>query len=201
LNKKPRFILGLTGSIGMGKTTISKMFRDLGVPVWCADTEVNKLYEKNGAATKLFSKEFPSVVTEKGVDKNKLRNLIHQDASILKKIEEIVHPLLGDSKINFINSNKDFLFIIFDIPLLLEKNQEKNFDAVLVITASENTQKNRVLSRENMVEKDFQLIKQNQLNEEEKVKRADYIINTDKSLQETKQDVLLIHNKIKEVLS
>jgi len=201
LNKKPRFFLGLTGSIGMGKTTISKMFRDLGVPVWCADTEVNKLYEKNGAATKLFSKEFPSVVTEKGVDKNKLRNLIHQNSSILKKIEEIVHPLLSDSKINFINSNKDFLFIIFDIPLLLEKNQEKNFDAVLVITASENTQKNRVLSRENMVEKDFQLIKQNQLNEEEKVKRADYIINTDKSLQETKQDVLLIHNKIKEVLS
>ena len=66
------------------------MFRDLGVPVWCADTEVNKLYEKNGAATKLFSKEFPSVVTEKGVDKNKLRNLIHQDSSILKKIEQIV---------------------------------------------------------------------------------------------------------------
>ena len=185
----------------MGKTTISKMFGDLGVPVWCADTEVNKLYEKNGAATKLFFNEFPSVVTEKGVDKKKLRNLIHQDASILKKIEEIVHPLLGDSKVNFVNSNKDSLFVIFDIPLLLEKNQEKNFDAVLVITASENTQKNRVLSRENMVEKDFQLIKQNQLNEEEKVKRADYIINTDKSLQETKQDVLLIHNKIKEVLS
>ena len=96
---------------------------------------------------------------------------------------------------------KDFLFVIFDIPLLLEKNQEKNFDAVLVITASENTQKKRVLSRENMVEKDFQLIKQNQLNEVEKVKRADFIINTDKSLQETKQDVLLIHNKIKEFLS
>ena len=115
MNKKPRFFLGLTGSIGMGKTTVSKMFRDLGVPVWCADTEVNKLYEKNGAATKLFSKEFPGVVTEKGVDKNKLRNLIHKDASILKKIEEIVHPLLGDSKINFINSNKDFLFVIFDI--------------------------------------------------------------------------------------
>ena len=185
----------------MGKTTISEMFRDLGVPVWCADTEVNKLYEKSGAATELFSKELPSVVTEKGVDKNKLRNLIHQDPSLLKKIEGIVHPLLGSSKTDFIKSNRDFLFIVFDIPLLLEKNQEKNFDAVLVVTASENTQKNRVLSRENMAEKDFQLIKQNQLNEGEKIKRADYIINTDKSLQETKQDVLLIHNKIKEVLS
>ena len=107
MNKKPSFILGLTGSIGMGKTTISKMFRDLGIPVWCADTEVNKLYDKNGAATKVFSKEFPNVVTENGIDKKKLRNLIHQDASILKKIEEIVHPLLGDSKVNFVNSNKN----------------------------------------------------------------------------------------------
>ena len=109
--------------------------------------------------------------------------------------------MLGSSKIDFIKSNKDFLFIVFDIPLLLEKNQEKSFDAVLVVTASEHTQKNRVLGRENMAERDFQLIKQNQLNEEEKVKRADYIINTDKSLHETKQDVLLIYNKIKEFLS
>ena len=185
----------------MGKTTISKIFRDLGVPVWCADTEVNRLYKKNGAATKIFSKELPNVVTEKGIDKKKLRNLIHQDGSILKKVEEIVHPLLGSSKVDFIEKNKRFLFIVFDIPLLLEKNQDKNFDAVLVVTASENTQKNRVLSRGNMDEKDFQLIKQNQLNEEEKIKRADYIINTDKSLQETKRDVLLIHNKIKKVLS
>ena len=185
----------------MGKTTISKMFRDLGIPVWCADTEVNKLYEKNGAATKVFSKRLPNVVTEKGVDKKKLRDLIHQDGRILKKIEAIVHPLLGSSKNDFIKKNKHFLFIVFDIPLLLEKNQEKNFDAVLVVTASEKTQRNRVLSRENMAEKDFQLIKQNQLNEVEKVKRADYIINTDKSLEETKQDVLQIHNKIKEFLS
>ena len=185
----------------MGKTTISKMFRDLDIPVWCADAEVNKLYEKNGAATKVFSKVFPNVVTEKGIDKKKLRNLIHQDSRILKKIEAIVHPLLGGSKIDFIKKNKHFLFIVFDIPLLLEKNQEKNFDAVLVVTASEKTQRNRVLRRKNMAEKDFQLIKQNQLNEEEKVKKADYIINTDKSLEETKQDVLLIHNKIKEFLS
>ena len=70
----------------MGKTTVSKMFRDLGVPVWCADTEVNKLYEKNGAATKLFSKEFPGVVTEKGVDKNKLRNLINFHLKYTKQV-------------------------------------------------------------------------------------------------------------------
>ena len=197
LNKNTGFILGLTGSIAMGKTTVSNMFRDLGVQVWCADNEVNELYKKNGAATKVFSKEFPSVITKTGVDKKKLRNLIHKDNAILKKVERIVHPLLEHSKVDFVKSNKDLPLIIFDIPLLFEKQQERKFDAVLVVTASELTQKKRVLSRKNMKEQDFQLIKRNQMKEQEKIKRADFLINTDKSLLETKQDVLEIYQKIK----
>ena len=197
MNKEPRFVLGLTGSIAMGKTTVSNMFRDLGTPVWCADNEVNRLYKKNGAATKEIEIQFPSVVIETGVDKNKLRDLIHEDNSVLKKIEEIVHPLLDISKCDFIKKNKTLPLIIFDIPLLFEKKKEKNFDAVLVVTASETTQKKRVLSRKNITEKDFQLIKRNQMNEKEKLKRADFLINTDKSLTETKQDVIEIHSKIK----
>lgn len=181
----------------MGKTTVSNMFRDLGTPVWCADNEVNRLYKKNGAATNEIEIQFPSVVIETGVDKNKLRDLIHEDNSVLKKIEEIVHPLLNISKRDFIKKNKTLPLIIFDIPLLFEKKQEKNFDAVLVVTASETTQKKRVLSRKNITEKDFQLIKRNQMNEKEKLKRADFLINTDKSLIETKQDVIEIHSKIK----
>ena len=181
----------------MGKTTVSNMFRDLGVQVWCADNEVNELYKINGAATKILSKEFPSVVTNTGVDKKKLKNLIHKDNAILKKVEKIVHPLLEHSKVDFIISNRDLPLIVFDIPLLFEKQQERNFDAVLVVTASELTQKKRVLSRKNIKEKDFQLIKRNQINEQEKIKRADFLINTDKSLLETKQDVLEIYQKIK----
>tara|TARA_Y100001933_G_scaffold249911_1_gene285485 strand:- start:319 stop:924 length:606 start_codon:yes stop_codon:yes gene_type:complete len=200
LNRKKRFILGLTGSIAMGKTTVSNMFRDLGVQVWCADNEVNELYKINGAATKILSKEFPSVVTNTGVDKKKLKNLIHKDNAILKKVEKIVHPLLEHSKVDFIRSNRDLPLIAFDIPLLFEKQQERNFDAVLVVTASELTQKKRVLSRKNIKEKDFQLIKRNQINEQEKIKRADFLINTDKSLLETKQDVLEIYKKIKGLL-
>ena len=197
LNNNTGFILGLTGSIAMGKTTVSNMFRDLGVQVWCADNEVNELYKKNGAATKVFSKEFPSVITKTGVDKKKLRNLIHKDNAILKKVERILHPLLEHSKVDFVKSNKDLPLIIFDIPLLFEKQQERKFDAVLVVTASELTQKKRVLSRKNMKEQDFQLIKRNQMKEQEKIKRADFLINTDKSLLETKQDVLEIYQKIK----
>ena len=196
LSKKPGFILGLTGSIAMGKTTVSDMFRDLGIPVWCADNEVNELYKKNGSATKIISKIYPNVVTDTGIDKIKLRNLIHQDNSILKKVEEVVHPLLKISKDAFIKTNKNLPLIIFDIPLLLEKNQDKKFDAVLVVTASEDTQKTRVLSRKNMTQKDFDLIKRNQMNEKEKITRADFLINTDKSLTETKQDVQKTYGKI-----
>ena len=200
MNKEPNFILGLTGSIAMGKTTISNIFQSLGIPVWCADNEVNNLYKKNGTATQVISKEYPSVVTEIGVDKNKLRALIHKDNSLLKKIEKIVHPLLEQSKIDFITSNIDSPIIVFDIPLLLEKKQEGKFNAVLVVTASEKTQKDRVLRRKNINEKDFQLIKNNQLNEQEKLKKADFVINTEKSLSETKRDVLKILDRIKDSL-
>ena len=196
MSKKHRFVLGLTGSIAMGKTTVSNMFRDLGVPVWCADNAVEKLYKKNGAATKMISKEYPDVVTENGVDKKKLRNLIHNDNSILKNIEAIVHPLLQNSKIKFLKTNKHSHLVVYDIPLLFEKGLEKDFDAVLVVTASTLTQRNRVLSRKNITDKDFQLIKRNQLGEEEKIKKADFVINTDRSLTETMQDVVQIYEKI-----
>ena len=196
MSKKHRFVLGLTGSIAMGKTTVSNMFRDLGVPVWCADNAVEKLYQKDGAATKMISKEYPDVITENGVDKKKLRNLIHKDNSILKNIEAIVHPLLQNSKIKFLKTNKHSYLVVYDIPLLFEKGLEKDFDAVLVVTASTLTQRNRVLSRKNITDKDFQLIKRNQLGEEEKIKKADLVINTDRSLTETMQDVVQIYEKI-----
>ena len=196
MSKKKVFVLGLTGSIAMGKTTVSNMFRDLGVPVWCADTAVKNLYKKNGAATKMISKEYPDVVTENGVDKNKLRNLIHADNRILKNVEAIVHPLLQNSKSNFLKTNKQFPLVIYDIPLLFEKELEKDFDAVLVVTASTITQRNRVLGRKNMKDKDFQLIKRNQLGEKEKIKKADFVINTDRSLTETCQDVVKVYQKI-----
>ncbi len=182
----------------MGKTTVSKMFRKIGVPVWCADNEVDTLYSKNGAATKIFIKEFPSVLTKTGVDKSKLRNIIHEDNSVLKKIEEIVHPLLHGSRNSFAKLHKNDPIIIYDIPLLFEKNQEKNFDAIVLVTASETTQKSRFLKRKNMTEKDYKLIKRNQLSEEEKLKKADFIINTDKSLSETERDVVALYQKLKD---
>ena len=181
----------------MGKTTVSNMFQKFGVPVWCADNEVNSLYSKNGAATKIFIKYFPSVLTKTGVDKKKLRDLIHKDNSILKKIEETVHPLLRKSRNSFAELYKNEPIIIYDIPLLFEKNQEKNFDAIVLVTASEITQKTRVLRRKNMTEKDYKLIKRNQLSEEDKLKRADFIITTDTSISKTQKDVIDLYRKLK----
>jgi dephospho-CoA kinase len=197
LSKRPVFILGLTGSIAMGKTTVSNMFRDLKVPVWCADTEVHKLYSKEGSATKIIKKFYPEVVIKSGVDKTKLKELIHQDNGVLGKIEKIVHPLLKSSKDTFLECNKRESVIIFDIPLLFEKNQQSRFNGVVVVTASAKTQRDRVLKRANMTEKDFEFIKQQQIKEEEKIKKADFIINTDKSLSETKEDVKNLLYKIK----
>ncbi|MDC3068074.1 dephospho-CoA kinase [Paracoccaceae bacterium] len=196
MKKENRFVLGLTGSIAMGKTTVSSIFKELNVPVWCADTEVTKLYSLNGLATLKISRKFPSVVSNNGVNKLKLKELIHKDNKILKQIEEIVHPLLDQSKTLFLKTYKKKPLVVFDIPLLFEKNQEKNFDGTLVVTASEQTQRSRVLKRDNYTEKDFYLIRSNQMGEKEKIKRASFVINTDKDMNTTKKEVLNLYNKL-----
>ena len=131
----------------MGKTTVSNMFRDLGVQVWCADNEVNELNKINGAATKILFKEFPSVVTKTGVDKKKLKNLIHKDNAILKKVEQIVHPLLEHSKVDFIRSYGDLPLIVFDIPYALSANDD---DKLLLATMMENARNNWSVGGDNV---------------------------------------------------
>ncbi len=190
------FVLGLTGSIAMGKTTVSEMFKELGVPVWCADSAVKDLYEPKAEGTRKIKKFLPVAVDENGVNKEILKNLIHKDNKILKEIENLIHPLLQKSKEKFIQQNNMKPLIIFDIPLLFEKNQEKNFDAVLLVTASEKTQKKRALARGKISSEDFDLIKRNQLTEKNKLKRSSFVFNTDKPIKETKVEVNNLHQKI-----
>ena len=190
------FVLGLTGSIAMGKTTVSEMFKDLGVPVWCADTAVQKLYKPNAEGTRKLKKILPTAVDENGVNKEILKKLIHKDNKILKKIERLIHPLLDSSKKSFIEKNNSKPIIILDIPLLFEKNQEKGFDATLLVTASEETQKERALSRGKISTEDFELIRKNQLREEKKINRASFVLNTDKPIEETKLEVKELYGEI-----
>ena len=190
------FSLGLTGSIAMGKTTVGEMFKDLGVPVWCADTAVQDLYKPNADGTRKLEKLLPSAVDKNGVNREILKKLIHKDNEVLKKIENLIHPLLKSSKKIFIEENHLKPLIIFDIPLLFEKNQDKSFDATLLVTASEVTQRERALLRGKLSKEDFDLIKKNQLKEENKIRRADFILNTDKKIEETKLEVKILYKKI-----
>ena len=190
------FVLVLTGSIAMGKTTVSQMFNDLGVPVWCADAAVGDLYRPNAEGTEELQKIFPTAIDKNGVNKETLKKLIHKDNAVLKKIESLIHPLLESSKTSFIEENHRKPLIVFDIPLLFEKDQEKFFDATLLVTASEKTQKKRALLRGKLSIDDFELIKKNQLEEEKKIKRADYVLNTDKPIEETNFEVKALHHNI-----
>jgi len=190
------FILGLTGSIAMGKTTVSEMFKDLGVPVWCADTAVQDLYRPNAEGTRKLKKFLPTAVDKNGVNREILKNFIHKDNEVLKKIENLIHPLLQRSKEIFIKENQLKPLVVFDIPLLFEKNQQKNFDATLLVTASEETQRKRALLRGKLSKKDFELIKKKQLNEEKKISKATFVFNTDKPIEETQLEVKLLQRKI-----
>ena len=170
--------IGLTGSIGMGKSTTAKMFADEGVPVWDADAAVGRLYAKGGAGTRALGAIVPAAIGKNGVDKSKLKALIKQDSSLLSKIEEIVHPLVAKDRDEFLANNSDAELVLLDIPLLFENGTESQMDYVVVVSVDPETQKNRVLERGTMDEDTFNLIRAKQMPDAEKRHRANYVIET-----------------------
>lgn len=171
------YLLGLTGSIGMGKSTTAQMFRDEGVPVWDADAAVHVLYAKGGAAVDPIAKVFPEVVTEGAVSRPALRELIAANPDALRPIEQIVHPLVADDREAFFAKHPDSLLVL-DIPLLFETKADLWLNAVAVVTAPYEVQRARVLERPDMTEAQFELILSKQMPDAEKRARADYIIET-----------------------
>lgn len=171
------YLLGLTGSIGMGKSTTAQMFRDEGVPVWDADAAVHALYAKGGAAVDPIAKVFPEVVTEGAVSRPALRELIAANPDALRQIEQIVHPLVADDREAFFAKHPDSLLVL-DIPLLFETKADLWLNAVAVVTAPYEVQRARVLERPDMTEAQFELILSKQMPDAEKRARADYIIET-----------------------
>ena len=174
-------LLGLTGSIGMGKSTTAAMFLKRGIPVWDADSTVHKLYAKNGAAVKFFNQEIPSAVLNGEVSRVILKKLIKEDINNLKKIEQIVHPLVAKDRLTFIENSKKYNapLIVLDIPLLFETGFYKLVDYIAVVTVDYTTQKQRVLDRESMTEEMFTQILDKQVSNEEKKRKADFIIPTE----------------------
>lgn len=171
------FRLGLTGSIGMGKSTTARMFADLGCAVWDADAAVHRLYAPGGHAVPVLEEALPSVVVDGAVSRDKLKALIALDPSTLQRIERYVHPLVAADRAIFAEHSTSPV-TVFDIPLLFETGSEHWMDATAVCSAPTDVQRQRVLDRPEMTEAQFAIILARQMPDSEKRARADYVIET-----------------------
>jgi dephospho-CoA kinase len=188
------FILGLTGSIGMGKSAVAAMFSGLGVPVFDADAAVHELQGPNGACVAPIERAFPGTTGPLGVDRQKLGAAVFGDAQALKLLESIVHPEVAELRRAFLADNADAALVVFDIPLLFEKTGRHGLDAVLVVSAPAEVQRERVLARPGMTPEKFEQILKLQVPDAEKRARADHVIDTGTSLAETRHAVQrLVH--------
>jgi len=172
------YLLGLTGSIGMGKSTTAKMFAEEGCAVWDADAAVHRLYAQGGAAVAPMAEAFPEAVIDGAVSRDRLKEAIAADPTALRRIEMIVHPLVGQDRAGFL-SRADADIVVLDIPLLYEGGNEDRFDAVVVVTAPREVQRDRVLARGTMTEAQFDAIRAKQMPDADKRARADWIVVTD----------------------
>ena len=196
LKVKMNFKLGLTGSVGMGKTTVSNIFREHNIPVWSADSVVHQLYKPNAKGTAVIHEIFPDVISEKGVCRKKLSRLIIQKPRLIKTIEKKIFPLVKLNRDEFIKQNNHKILLLFDIPLLYETNAHLWLDSVLVVTAPKKVQQKRVMDREGMTKKKLDFLLSKQLPDKNKCDRADYVINTHVPLKILNQTVRRLINDL-----
>lgn len=183
------FVLGLTGSIGMGKSTTAQMFADEGLPIWDADATVHRLYQPGQPAALAIGALFPTAIDPDGsVNRTTLRALIQADKTVLDRLNAVVHPLVAADRAAFLASNIHARILLLDVPLLYEIGLDQTCDAVAVVSAPTDMQRDRVLSRGAMTEAEFQTILARQLPDAEKRKRATYVIPTT-SLEAARQAV------------
>jgi dephospho-CoA kinase len=190
------FVLGLTGSIGMGKSTVAEMFERRGVPVFDADREVRRLQGAAGALVPAIERAFPGTTGPGGVDRTRLGAAVFGDPAALARLEGIVHPAVRAAREAFLRAHGAAPLVVFDIPLLFEKGGVDEVDAVVVVTAPPGVQRARVLARPGMTEARFGQILSLQLPDAEKRKRADHLIDTGTSLAQTEAAVALLVDKL-----
>ncbi len=185
-------ILGLTGSIGMGKTTAAEMFRQMGAPVFDADHCVHELYE--GAAVGAIERAFPGVTRDGRVDRDALGAMVLGDAPALAKLEGVIHPMVRERRVEFLAKTRDTgaRVAVLDLPLLLETGAEKEVDAVVVVTAKYSTQRQRVLARAGMSEEKLLSILDRQTPDGEKRQNAHFIVKTDHGFDAARRQIRAI---------
>lgn len=173
------FRLGLTGSIGMGKSTTAAMFSDLGHPVWDADGAVHRLYAAGGAAVAPVADAFPEALADGAIDRQVLKRLVVGNPESLPRLEAIVHPLVAADRAAFIRQHHDRPLVVLDIPLLFEGAGRAGLDGVAVVSTDAQTQERRVLARPGMTAAMLDMIRSRQMPDAEKRARADWVIPTD----------------------
>jgi dephospho-CoA kinase len=190
------FKLGLTGSIGMGKSTTAKLFAEEGCAVWDADAAVHRLYERGGAAVEPLAALFPSALVDGAIDRGELKRIISDDLRALKDIERIVHPLVVADRRSFI-AETDADIVVLDIPLLFETAAEKDMDAVVCVTVAEEAQRERALARGTMTVAQFEHILSKQLPNDTKCARSDFSVVTE-TMPDARRQVREIVRQIRE---
>lgn len=192
------FILGLTGSIGMGKSAVATMLREMGVPVFDADAAVHHLQGPGGALLPAIEAAFPGTTGAAGVDRQELGARVFGDGEALSRLEQIVHPAVARMREAFLIEHAGEPLVVFDIPLLFEKGHAGTIDAVAVVSAPAEVQRARVLARPGMTPEKFSRILDLQVPDAEKRARADHVIDTGVTLAETRAHVAALVDAIRE---
>lgn len=182
-------LVGLTGSIGMGKSTVAGMMRDLGVPVFDADAEVHRLQAPGGAMLPLIEAAFPGTTGPDGLDRAALGARVFGDSAALAQLERIVHPAVAEAQAEFMAANRDVPIVVLDIPLLFEKGGFSAVDRIVVVSTTAEEQRRRVLARPGMTVAKFEEILARQTPDGEKRARADHVIDTGTPLDQTRARV------------
>jgi len=194
-------IVGLTGSIGMGKSETAKIFAAKGVPVFDADAVVHTLQAKNGKALGPIEEAFPGVVKGGVLDRAKLGSIVFADVDAKKNLEAIIHPMVAEERVAFFDSAEaaNAPFIVLDVPLLFETGGNTACDKVIVVSAPADMQKERVLVRRGMTEEKFAHILLQQVPDAEKCAKADYVVDSGKGIEHAEQQVADIIQSLQEL--
>lgn len=192
-------LAGLTGSIGMGKSETARMFAALGVPVYDADASVHALYDVGGLAVAPIGAAFPGIVVDGKVDRTRLGAATLGDSTALKRLEAIIHPLVGQAQTDFLNAAEagGAQIVVLDIPLLFETGGETRVDAVIVVSAPAEMQRDRVLARPGMTAEKFEAILKRQVSDAVKRARAHYVIDTHLGLDHARERAAYILDDLK----
>lgn len=191
-------IIGLTGSIGMGKSTVADMFENAGIPVFDADAEVRALQGPGGELVEAIEQAFPGSTGAVGVIRDRLGSTVFGDQQALARLEAIVHPAVAAKRAQFLSDHAAAPVIVFDIPLLFERGGHEAVDAVVVVSAPAEVQRKRVLARAGMTEEKFEHILSLQVPDAEKRRRADHVIDTGVPFEETRAQVEALIRALRE---